>query len=202
MLLADTPSVITSHPNSAFGSAPMHCNHAAAVLFWREQGPGGPRRFIGERDNRPIEASPRREPLQPLGTAIIMFRQSKHHCAGAVDHLPPEIMIGAPANATEPGVSRRSCVGVARARSHAASSPPERKWRPSSTAATSAVATTGPTPGSLEAGGTLCPANSCDPLVELRNPEIEGVELFEHVAEEPTCEIGQFGGRDGIACLL
>src|ERR1700746_3058235 len=63
------------------------CGHI--VLFSREQGPSDSRRFICERDNRPIEASPRREPLQPLGTAIVMFRQSKDYRAGAVDHLPP-----------------------------------------------------------------------------------------------------------------
>jgi hypothetical protein len=73
------------------------------ALLSREQGPGDPRRLIDERDNCSIEASPRGEPLQPLGTAIVMLRQSKHDCAGAVDHLPPKIMIGAPANAAEAG---------------------------------------------------------------------------------------------------
>jgi hypothetical protein len=102
-VLADEPSVITSHrmrPQLST-NALRSCGHI--VHFSREQGPGEPRRFIGERDNRSIEASPRRKPLQPLGTTVVVLRQSKHHRAGAVDHLSPEIMIGASANAAEPG---------------------------------------------------------------------------------------------------
>jgi hypothetical protein len=72
------------------------------VLLMREHGPGNPSRLIGERDNRPIEASPRREPLQPLGTAIVVLRQSKHDGAGAMNHLTSEIVIGAPAYSAEP----------------------------------------------------------------------------------------------------
>jgi len=72
------------------------------VLLTREYCPGDPCRLIGERDNRPIKASPRREPLQPLGTAIIVFRQSKHDGAGAVNHLTSEVVIGAPAYSAEP----------------------------------------------------------------------------------------------------
>ena len=44
------------------------------VLLSREQGPGGSRRLIGERDNRPIEAPPRRELFQPQGTTILALR--------------------------------------------------------------------------------------------------------------------------------
>jgi hypothetical protein len=72
------------------------------VLFTREHGPGDSCRLIGERDNRPIEASPRRDPFQPLGPAIVMFGQTKHDGAGAMNHLTPEIVIGAPANPAEP----------------------------------------------------------------------------------------------------
>ena len=72
------------------------------VLLTREHGPGDPCRLIGERDNRPVEAAPRREPLQPLGTAIVVFGQSKHYGAGAMNHLTSEIMIGAPADPAEP----------------------------------------------------------------------------------------------------
>ena len=72
------------------------------VLISRKQGPGGSRRLIGERDNRPIEAPPRREPFQPQGTTILALRQSKHHRAGAMNHLASEIVIGAPSNPAEP----------------------------------------------------------------------------------------------------
>jgi transposase len=72
------------------------------VLLTREHGPGDPCRLIGERDNRPVEAAPRRELLQPLGTAIVVFGQSKHDGAGAMNHLTSEIMIGAPADPAEP----------------------------------------------------------------------------------------------------
>ena len=72
-------------------------NHAFRVLG------GVPRRGIyGERDNRPIEASPCREPLQPLGAAILVLRPSKHDGASAVNHLTSEIMIGASAYSSEP----------------------------------------------------------------------------------------------------
>jgi transposase len=72
------------------------------VLLTGEHSPGDPCRLIGKRDNRPIKASPRREHLQPLGTAILVFPQSKHDGAGAVNHLTSEIVIGAPAYSAEP----------------------------------------------------------------------------------------------------
>ena len=75
------------------------------VLLPREHGPGDSRRLIGERDNRPIEAPPRREPFQPLGAMIVALRQSKHNCAGAMDHLTSEIVIGSSSNPAEPGFS-------------------------------------------------------------------------------------------------
>ena len=51
-----------------------HCDSAAAKL---SSFPGDPSRLIGDRDNRSIEASSGREPLQPLGTAIVMLRDRK-----------------------------------------------------------------------------------------------------------------------------
>src|SRR5208283_4493860 len=72
------------------------------VLLTREHRPGDPRRLVGECDNRPVEASPRCDPFQPLGAAIVVCRQSKHDGAGAMNHLTSEIMIGAPADSAEP----------------------------------------------------------------------------------------------------
>ena len=72
------------------------------VLLTREQSPRDPRRLIGECDDRPIEASPRREPFQPLGTAIVVLRQIETYRAGTMDHLASEVVIGAPADPAEP----------------------------------------------------------------------------------------------------
>src|SRR5579863_1569492 len=71
------------------------------ILLTGEHGPGDPCRLIGERDNRPIKAAPRCELLQPLGTAILVLRQSRHDGAGAMNHLTSEIVIGAPAYSAE-----------------------------------------------------------------------------------------------------
>ena len=72
------------------------------VLLTCEHDPGDPCRLIGERDDRPIKAAPRRELFQPLGTAILVLRQSKHDGAGAMNHLTPEVVIGPPAYSSEP----------------------------------------------------------------------------------------------------
>ena len=87
------------------------------VLLTREHGPGDPCRLIGERDNRPIEASPRREPFQPLGTTIVALRQSKHHRAGAMNHLPSEIVIGAAAYSAELRLASSRNIGAAQVQS-------------------------------------------------------------------------------------
>ena len=86
-----------------FSADALRSSGGQIVLVTREHSPGDPRRLIGERDDRPIEASPRRELFQPLGPAIIVFGQSKHDGAGAMNHLAPEVVIGAPANPAEPG---------------------------------------------------------------------------------------------------
>ena len=172
------------------------------ILFSREQGPGDPCRLIGERDNRSIEPSPRREPLQPLRTAIVMLRQSKHHRAGAVDHLPPEIMIGAPANAAEPGFAAGRILTRDKA-------DPCRELPPGSEMA--AVVNRGderrrdhrPNAWKLRkpAASFVRPANSGKLLIKLLKPQVEAVELVKHVAEERPRQIGQVGPRDRVARL-
>jgi transposase len=51
---------------------------ADITLISSKQCPGDPCRLVGERDNRSIEAAPRRKPFQPFGTAIIVLRQPYH----------------------------------------------------------------------------------------------------------------------------
>lgn len=92
------------------------------ILLTRQYGPGDPRRLVSERHDRPIKASPRRKRFQPLGTMIVVFRQSKHDGAGAMDHLTSEIVIGASAYSAEARfASRRILTG------HEANPRPERK---------------------------------------------------------------------------
>ena len=55
-----------------FSADALRSSGGQIVLLTREHGPGDPRRLIGECDDRPVEASPRRELLQPLGTAIVV----------------------------------------------------------------------------------------------------------------------------------
>jgi hypothetical protein len=88
-----------------FSAEALRSRWGQIVLLTREHGPGNPCSLIGERDNRPIEASPRREPFEPLGTAIVTLRQSKHDGAGAMNHLTSEIVIGAPAYSAEPRIT-------------------------------------------------------------------------------------------------
>lgn len=64
--------------------------------------PGDPCGLVSERNKRAIESSPSRKIFQPLGAPIIVFRQPAHDSACAVDHLSPQVMIGASANAAEP----------------------------------------------------------------------------------------------------
>ena len=85
-----------------FSADALRSGGGQIVLLTREHSPGDPRRLIGERDDRPIEASPRRQPFQPLGPAIVVFGQTKHDGAGAMNYLTPQIVIGAPANPAEP----------------------------------------------------------------------------------------------------
>jgi hypothetical protein len=96
------PSLSTNHQLSPrirdglrFSADALRSSGGQIVLLTREHSPGDPRRLIGERDDRPIEASPRREPFQPLGPAIIVLGQTKHDGAGAMNHLAPEVVIGA-----------------------------------------------------------------------------------------------------------
>ena len=56
-----------------FSAGALRSSGDQIVLLTREHSPGDPCRLIGERDDRPIEASPRREPFQPQGPAIIVF---------------------------------------------------------------------------------------------------------------------------------
>ena len=84
-------------------SASAQRSRGHIILISREQCPGDPCRLVGERDNRSIEAAPRRKPFQPFGTAIVVLGQPHDHGTSTVDHLPPKVMIGAPANAPEAG---------------------------------------------------------------------------------------------------
>ncbi len=120
-----------------------------------------------------------------------------------MDHLSPQIVIGPTANAAEPRLASGRVLAW-----HEAD--PCRKLPPRAKMA--AV---------VDRGDERCcdhrsdawqlrepmasfirPTNSRELPVELRNPKIEGVELFEHVVEEPTCKIGEFSRRDGVARLL
>ncbi len=127
-----------------------------------------------------------------------MPRQSKHHRAGAVDHLPSEIMIGAPANAAEPGFAA-GCIlprhkadpccklsagpempaiincGDERCRDHRANA---RQFRESAACFVRA-------------------ANDYELRIELLKSMIEAAELVEHIAEDPAHEIRQIGVCDG-----
>ena len=104
-------SVPTSHQiHLAFGCrlawvavSPRSRGHI--FFFSGQQDPGDPRSLVGERDKRAIEPSPGRHFLEPLGAPIIVFRQSAHYRACAVDHLSPQVMVGASANTAEPRLS-------------------------------------------------------------------------------------------------
>jgi hypothetical protein len=97
---------ISFHLASSCGLGPSantlrSCGHI--ILISREQCPGDSCRLVGERDNRSIESAPRRKPFQPFGTAIAVLGQPHDHGTSTVDHLPPKVMIGPPANAPETG---------------------------------------------------------------------------------------------------
>jgi hypothetical protein len=137
-----------------------------------------------------------------LGTAIVMLRHSKHDRAGAVDHLPPEIMIGESANAAEPGFP----AGRILTRHQA---DPCRQFSPGAKMA--AIINCGDErrcdhrPNAWQLGEPAArvvrPANSRDLSIKLFEREIEAAELIKHVAEKRTCKIGQFGVRDGVLRL-
>jgi hypothetical protein len=120
-----------------------------------------------------------------------------------VDHLPPQIVIGAPASVAEPGVCRRSYIGTR----HKADPCRELPARPKM----ASVVNRGDErrcdhwPNALQLGEPtarfVCPANGSDLLIKLLEPEIEAAELVEHFAEERRCKIRQFNLRDGVACL-
>ena len=173
------------------------------VLLTGEHGPGNPCRLIGERDNRAIEPSPRREPLQPLRAAVVMLRQSKHDGTSAMNHLTPEVVIGAPANPAEP----RLATGRILTRHEA---DPRRKFPPRSKMTpvgdrcderrrdyrTDARQFRQPS------AGFVCPAKAQEPLIQLVEPEVESLKLVEQVDEETPREIGKVGDHDSVLRLL
>ena len=173
------------------------------VLLPRQHGPGGPRRFVGERDNRPIKASPCREPLQPLGPTVVVLRQSEHHGAGAMNHLTSEIVIGTPAYSAKP----RFASGRVLTR-HKAN--PRRKFPPRTEMAT--IVDSGDErrcdhrthAGQLRKAPTrfVRPAKPQELLIQLFEPAMEGAKFVEEIAEELSREIGKLGSRDGVLRLL
>ncbi len=173
------------------------------ILLTGEHGPGDPCRLIGERDNRPIKAAPRCELLQPLGTAILVLRQSKHDSAGAINHLDvgdsdwraglfrrAEVCLqsytGAAQGQSTPQVPALSGNDVRRRRRRRAPSRlPDR--RPAASSAADKLRSSG-------RGSKF--------LIQLVEPAVEGLKLVEQVAEETPREIGKIGGRDGVLRLF
>jgi hypothetical protein len=100
-----------------------------------------------------------------------------------VDHLPPQIVIGAPASVAEPGVCRRSYIGTR----HKADPCRELPARPKM--------------ASVVNRGDERRCDHWPNALQLGEPEIEATELVEHFAEERRCKIRQFNLRDGVACL-
>jgi hypothetical protein len=185
-----------------FSADALRSSGGQIVLLTREHSPGDSRRLIGERDDRPIEASPRREPFQPLRPAIVVFDQTKHDGAGAMNHLAPEIMIGAPANPAEP----RFAAGRILTRYEAdpcCEFPSRAKMVTVVNRSDERCGDHGPDARQLRESpaGFVRPANAKELPVELIESEIEGAEFFEQVAEELPREIRKLGGRYGVGRL-
>ena len=173
------------------------------VLLTGEHGPGNPCRLIGERDNRAIEPSPRREPLQPLRAAVVMLRQSKHDGTSAMNYLTPEVVIGAPANPAEP----RLATGRILTRHEA---DPRRKF-PAQIENDARRRPLRRAPSRLPdrlrqfrqpSAGFVCPAKAQEPLIQLVEPEVDSWKLVEQVDEETPREIGKVGDHDSVLRLL
>ena len=119
-----------------------------------------------------------------------MFRQSKHHRARAVDHLPPEIMIGASANTAEPGLSAGRVLTGHKAYP-CREFPPRPKMAAIVNCGHERRCDHGPDPRQFREA-TACfirPANSQELSIKFIEPEIEAAEFIEHVGEEFTREV-------------
>src|SRR5271165_4687815 len=173
-----------------FSADALRSSGGQIVLLTREHSPGDPCRLVGECDNRPVEASPRCDPFQPLGAAIVVCCQSKHYGASAMNHLTTEIMIGAPANSAEP----RFAPGRILTRHE---TNPRCEF-PSRAKVTTVVdrgdqrcCNHGPHAWQLREppAGFVRPAKGHELSVELVESEIEAAEFVEQVAEEFSREI-------------
>src|ERR1700677_3473160 len=131
-----------------------------------------------------------------------MFGQTKHDGAGAMNHLTPEIVIGAPANPAEPRVAAGRILTR-----HEAN--PRRKL-PSRAKMMTVINRSdecrcdhGPDAGQLRGSltGFVRPANAEKLPVEFIEPEIKGAKFFEQVVEESPREIRKLGGRNGVGRL-
>ncbi|MBM3654435.1 MAG: hypothetical protein FJX06_16715 [Alphaproteobacteria bacterium] len=94
-VVADESSLIASHQNATFRAAPIRCDQPAASSTFRVS---KARATLASRLDAPDTCSIEAllaATLQPFVTAIVMLRQSKHCWTSAVDHLTPQMTIGA-----------------------------------------------------------------------------------------------------------
>ncbi len=73
-----------------------------------QQSPGDPGCFVGEGNNRPIEAAAGHQRFQPVCSPVVMLGQPGHDSASTVDQLAPEVVVGTSSDAAKPGLTTGS----------------------------------------------------------------------------------------------
>jgi hypothetical protein len=139
---------------------------------------------------RPVAGAIAPLALQPFGTAIVVVGQSADNGSSAVDHLPPKIVIGAPANAAEAGLA--ACRVVTGHKTYPCRELPARPEMP-------AIINRGDErcrdhranarQFGEPAASFVSPANSEELPIELLQPAIKAAKLVEHIGEHRAREI-------------
>ena len=105
---ADEPSGSTSHSYALTGVAQCAVGSCQGMaLRPGQQCPSESRGLVCQGNHSAVEAAPLNECLQPVRPCIVALRHLKGDSTSAVDHLPTQIMVGAPADAAEPRLAAR-----------------------------------------------------------------------------------------------
>jgi hypothetical protein len=137
-----------------------------------------------------------------LGATIVVLCQSKHHRAGAMDHLTSEIVIGPPSNPAEPGFSTRRVLA-----GHEANPCRKLSSRAKMATVVNRCNERGCDHGTdarqlrQAPAGFIRPAKGQELSVQFVEPEIKSTELMERLGEELPREIRKLRGRNGILRL-